>query len=534
MGIGRGFVSGLAQGVALGNTVMDTYDRYKLKNELENAGKIDQETVNGKLSEYDQSTADHVNNPENGYEVQKLDNGGLKFRTAGSDNSWNEVNPTGKQYKLGNKVQDTEFTKEQIARARTDAQANVYMQNGDPMKGYGLKSLAREERKGQQWEDINQNQINDLQALAEGRYDSLRSTIDKGVERYNNASSGPYADGHRISIDWNKNEAIVTGPKNEVVKTIPINQQSAAQFIRSYYDDLRSAANPEYGLKAREVGTKEFSANTEYEFKRPGGTWENAQKLDRDTKIRAAEIGAGGRNHFVPLSDGYKYNQNDGNYYDIDGKRVTDKDELAKVTKLGGKAPTEWTYNSDQTSRSTKDGITQKFDSSANQWVTVGQPAVSQAAAAVGVRSDVDKSTGAPAFLGANKQWYSTEQEAVKSFSDAKEAKKESPAAAPAGAQPTSSPAQPAATNGASYNQINSAQIGQNNGFVPRRGEQPTHSRSGFRASQQEQKVVKAQAAVEEAQAAVAYDKRSGDGRVSPYNQRKLADAVAAYERLTK
>lgn len=534
MGIGRGFVSGLAQGVALGNTVMDTYDKYKLKNELENAGKLDQETIAGKLGDYDQSTADFVNNPDNGYEVQKLSSGGLKYRTAGSDNNWQELSASGAKYKLGNKVQDTEFTPEQIAKARTDAQANVYMQNGDPMKGYGLKSLAREERKGQQWEDINQSQINDLQALAEGRYDALRGTIDKGVERYNNASSGPYADNHRISIDWNKNEAIVTGPKNEVVRTIPINQQTAAQFIRSYYDDLRAAANPEYGLKAREVGTKEFSANTEYEFKRPGGTWAKAQEADNQTKLRAAEIGASGRNHFVPLSDGYKYNQNDGNYYDINGKRVTDKDELSKVTKLGGKAPTEWTYNADQTSRSTKDGITQKFDSASNQWVTVGQPAVSQAAAAMGVRSDVDRSTGAPAFLGANKQWYSTEQEAVKSFSDAKEAKKESPAAAPAGAQPTSSAAQPAPTNGASFNQINSARIGQNNGYMPKRGEQPTHSRSGFRASQQEQKIAKAQAAVEEAQAAVAYDKRSGSGKVSPYNQRKLDDAIAVYESLTK
>lgn len=336
MGIGRGFVSGLAQGVALGNTVMDTYDRYKLKGELENAGKLDQETIAGKLNEYDQSTADFVNNPDSGYEVQKLANGGLKYRTAGSDNNWQELSATGAKYKLGNKVQDTEFTADQITKARADAQANVYMQNGDPMKGYGLKSLAREERKGQQWEDINQNQINDLQALAEGKYDQLRGTIDKGVERYNNAQTGQYADGHRISVDWNKNEAIVTGPKNEVVRTIPITQQTAAQFIRSYYDDLRSAANPEFGLKAREVNAREKSAQADVDYKGAGGVAERVGMAN--VKMHQSAIGAMNPAQAYALEQTKRFDAAKNDVIaELEAGKITEQAAVKKIGLLGMK-----------------------------------------------------------------------------------------------------------------------------------------------------------------------------------------------------
>lgn len=352
MGIGRGFVSGLAQGVALGNTVMDTYDRYKLKNELENAGKLNQEIIGGKLSDNDQATVDYVSNADNGYEVQKLDNGSVKYRTAGSDNSWSEVSPTGKQYRLAGKVQDTEFTADQIARARADAQANVYMQNGDPAKGYGLKALAREERKGQQWEDINQNQINDLQALTEGKYDQLRGTIDKGIERYNNAQTGPYADGHRISVDWNKNEAIVTNPKNEVVRTIPITQQTAAQFIRSYYDDLRSAANPEFGLSARKTAAEErkasaaeISAQADREYKGKGGVAERvgmaaaSARTDAANKpnVRMAQVNVTddqGVTSKIPVSVVTQVDKNGVpviQAYSLDGKPINDKKVISQL-----------------------------------------------------------------------------------------------------------------------------------------------------------------------------------------------------------
>ena len=264
---GSGFSSGLGQGMAMGKMIMDTYNEYDTKDKLAKAGQLDQEEINAGLTPEQQAQIQQTRDQKradgtNMYEVEDTKNG-VRVRVAGDPEAqWGDV-AGAKQFKLGDKTQSTAFSKDQVERARDDARAKVLMDAGDVKGAYGLRAAAREERKGQQWEDINQNQINDLQALAEGNYDKLRGTIDKGVERYNNAQSGPYADNHRISIDWNKNQAIVTGPKNEVVKTIPITQQTAAQFIRSYYDDLRSAANPEYGLKAREVGTGERKADAE-------------------------------------------------------------------------------------------------------------------------------------------------------------------------------------------------------------------------------------------------------------------------------
>lgn len=282
---GSGFASGIGQGMAMGKMLMDTYNSAKEKEELEAAGKLDQTVVDGQLSADQQAQLKNIREAKNAdgsaaYVIEDI-SGGARFRAAGDDKAeWGSL-AAAKQFKLGNQTRDREFSKDEIARARTDAMADVYMRNGDPSKALGLKALSREDRKGSQWEEINQSQINDLQAVAEGRYGDVRSTVEKGIERYNNAQSGQYADGHRISVDWDKNQAIVTGPKNEVVRTIPIDQKITAQFIRSYYDDLRSAANPEYGLKAREAdagerraGAAEKSANAAWEHYRPGGTAE--------------------------------------------------------------------------------------------------------------------------------------------------------------------------------------------------------------------------------------------------------------------
>lgn len=350
---GEGLSSGIGQGMAWGKLIADTYSDAKQKRELEEAGKLDQKVVGGGFSTNDQYTADYVNNPDNGYEVEKT-TGGLRFRTAGSENGWTDLNSTAKRFQLGGKTQDTEFTAEQIARARTDAMSDVYARNGDPTKALGLKALAREDRKGQQWEDINQNQINDLQALAEGKYDQLKGTIDKGIARYNEAQTGQYADGHRISVDWNKNEAIVTGPKNEVVKTIPINQQTAAQFIRSYYEDLRAAANPEFGLSARKTaaeerkaGAAETSARADVEYKGAGGVAERvgmaaaASRSDSANKpnVRMAQVNVtdnAGVTTKVPVSVVTSLDKNGVpvvQAYSLDGKPIKDS---SVVNQLAG------------------------------------------------------------------------------------------------------------------------------------------------------------------------------------------------------
>lgn len=331
---GSGFASGLGQGMAMGKMLMDTYNEYDQKDKLRQAGE-ESPTEVGALTKEQQITANHVNDTSNGYEVEKLENGGFKFRTAGSEDSWNEVAPGAKKWKLGDKVQDTEFTKDQIAAHRADRQAKVLMDAGDVKGAYGLKAMAREDRKGQQWDDINQNQINDLQSLAEGKYENLRGTIDKGVQRYNDAQTGPYADGHKMAIDWDNNQAIVS-KGSDVVKKIPITQQSAAQFIRAYYDDLRAATNPEYGLKAREVGAKETSARADVEYKGAGGVAERVGMAN--VNMHRAAIGAMNPLQAYTLGQIQKYDAaKEQVIADVESGKITEQQGLKKIGLLGMK-----------------------------------------------------------------------------------------------------------------------------------------------------------------------------------------------------
>ena len=248
MSIGRGFVSGLAQGVALGNTVMDTYDRYKLKNELGNASKIDQELVDGKLGSNDQITADFVNNPDNGYEVQKVDGGGLKYRTAGSDNSWNELNTTGKQYRLGGLTRDTEFSKEEVARARNDAVANVYANNGDPARGLQYKNAAREDRTASAMESAREEYVNGLEDMAKG--EGMDKYIPMILRSYNDPRKGSkHDDGHNATYDPERNVVAFADKDGRIVNTIPVNQQTLASAWKERYLDKIEAFDPKLGLE---------------------------------------------------------------------------------------------------------------------------------------------------------------------------------------------------------------------------------------------------------------------------------------------
>lgn len=151
---GTGFAAGLNNGMSMGKQIMDTYNENKMKRDLEEASNLGQEVVDGQLSTYDQSTADFVNNPDNGYEVQKTAGGGLRYRTAGSENDWQELAATGKQYRLGGKTQANEFSQEQISRAKADAIADVYTKNGDPMRGLQYRQMAREDRQASMEDQI--------------------------------------------------------------------------------------------------------------------------------------------------------------------------------------------------------------------------------------------------------------------------------------------------------------------------------------------------------------------------------------------
>ena len=155
---GTGFSAGLNSGMSMGKMLMDTYNDAKQKDDLEKAGAIDQQIIENDLTDEQKGHIQAIRDQKlddgtAAYEVQDVGKG-VRIRAAGNpDGEWGTV--TGlKQYKLGNKTQDTEFSKEDIARARGDAIADVYTKNGDPMRGLQYKQASREVRQADNEEKI--------------------------------------------------------------------------------------------------------------------------------------------------------------------------------------------------------------------------------------------------------------------------------------------------------------------------------------------------------------------------------------------
>lgn len=248
---GSGFASGLNNGMAMGKMLMDTYNENKLKRDVEAASTADQEEL-PVLTEHQKATADYVRDTNNGYEVQDTTGGGLRFRTAGSDNSWQDLTPGTKQYQLGDKVQDTQFSKDQVDAYRANKQAEVLAKYGDVKGAYGLRAAAREDRLASSMETIRNDHITALEDVASG---NLQKYVPMLLEAYNNAPSGSkHDDKHTGVYDPERNVVAFANKRGEIVNTIPVNAQSVTAGLKELYQQKLSALDPSFSLNKDKLG----------------------------------------------------------------------------------------------------------------------------------------------------------------------------------------------------------------------------------------------------------------------------------------
>lgn len=143
----------------------------------------------------------------------------------------------------------------------------------DPMKAMQLAKAVREDTVGKKTFELNMKRHDDYSTLA-------------GLEQNNDVAGilktfGPRYEaetGHKVSMGSDGN-VVITDKKGKTIGTLGGDAKTlagaVASQLQSHYDNQLSALNPEYGLKAREVKTKESTAQTEKEFKGKGGVYES-------------------------------------------------------------------------------------------------------------------------------------------------------------------------------------------------------------------------------------------------------------------
>lgn len=256
---GSGFASGLGQGMATGKMLMDIYNENKQKRDLEEAGALDQQVVETGLTDEQkaQVQANREMKLEDGsaaFQVEDTANG-VRMRAAGNpDGEWATI-AGGKQYKLGNQTQDTEFTKEQIARARNDAIADAYTKNGDPGRGLQYKNAAREDRNASAMEAAREEYMTGLEEMASGK--GVEKYIPMILRSYNDPRKGSkYDDSHNATYDPERNVVAFSDKDGRIVNTFPVNQQTMAAAWKERYLDKMEAFDPKLGLQRQELGIK--------------------------------------------------------------------------------------------------------------------------------------------------------------------------------------------------------------------------------------------------------------------------------------
>lgn len=356
---GEGFAGGLGQGMAMGKMLMDTYNEYDQKDKLKQAGELSPEEVAAGFTPNQQQTLEHISDPKNGYEVKKLDNGNVQFRTAGSENSWQDLEQGSKKWKLGDKTYDVAPTDDQIARARDDARAKVLMDAGDVKGAYGLKALAREDRSGNKLEELKDWKMTQLQNIAQGNYEPVLQEL---MPYYNKPGSGSkFDDGHHATIDPRTNAVVFSNDKGQVVAQHPINGKTLSEALNMAFDDKMSALDPKYGVDVRKANASEMSARADYEYKRAGGVAERvgmanvAARGDSSSKpnVRMAQVNVTddqGVTTKQPISvvtrvgkDGVPVVQ----AYSLDGKPINDKKVMGQLSGDDGESVSTAGRNAD-------------------------------------------------------------------------------------------------------------------------------------------------------------------------------------------
>jgi hypothetical protein len=256
---GTGFAAGLNSGMSMGKMLMDTYNDAKQKDDLEQAGKLDQTVTETGLTDEQQAQIaairqQKLDDGSNAFEVEDVNNG-VRIRAAGNpDAEWGMV-AGAKQYKLGNQTRDTEFSKDEIARARNEAIADAYTKNGDPGRGLQFKNAAREDRTAASIEAAREEYVTGLEDMASGK--NMDKYIPMILRSYNDPRKGSkHDDGHNATYDPERNVVAFSDKDGRIVNTIPVNQQTLSAAWKERYLDKLEAHDPKLGLARQELGIK--------------------------------------------------------------------------------------------------------------------------------------------------------------------------------------------------------------------------------------------------------------------------------------
>jgi hypothetical protein len=251
---GSGFAAGLNNGMSMGKMLMDTYNENKQKRDLEDATNLDQKVDVGSLDDEQRQQVQAIRDQrlDDGnaaYEVEDTSNG-VRIRAAGNpEGQWGEVGGK-KSYSLGGVTRDTEFSKEEIGRARSEAIADVYSKNGDPMRGLQYKQAAREERQAGM-EDQILGYMRNSQNMSDDEFYQGLSKMATG--HGNDGLSFGYAKG-----PGGENLIGMIGTDGKLVLQ-PATRDMAVSKLLQYASPKNYQQERTYGLQREEMGIKRDS-----------------------------------------------------------------------------------------------------------------------------------------------------------------------------------------------------------------------------------------------------------------------------------
>lgn len=338
-------------------------------------------------------------------------------------------------------------------------------------EGLEISNARRQDTRGQAEDDFSAWHQNALKQIQEDPVEFIKTNL----KAYNEASKGSHLDdgktGEVVKGADGSFSFVQKDTKGSIVSATPITQQTAMSALKELAFAKYSALPGKYkdaaelGLKAREVGARELSAQADMEYKGKGGVMDRyhqgalgimgrkqtaGQVMEERADAMADAYVKGGVKDPATgepfaskdAAKAYAYQQivKDPNLRQSKADQTKEEVDAAAQDLFNGKAinpqtkkpfasieeatayawqmrnhvkqpGADWKMNPDMTMRSSADGSRVQQLKPGVGWVDVAQPQVNQAAAAAGVKGVVD-AKGRSGFQAADGSVWTTEKEA--------------------------------------------------------------------------------------------------------------------------
>lgn len=228
---------------------------------------------------------------------------------------------------------------DEMARANKKLEMEKAIQDQALEKGrMDLDQMRTVQNLGTKYRNINS-------ALARGELD--HPDVQGFVSNYNN-NQGAFNNGYTMALgqDAKGGRSInFFDADGNLAHSEAYNPQNIQRMLGDAYRQELAFSSPDYYYKNYAMGQKDRELGTDEKYKLQVVPQIHAG--DNATRLQAAQISAGpayaqaAKGHYVPLTDGYSFDQGSGRTVDSNGRQVTDQATLARLHKLGapGKAP---------------------------------------------------------------------------------------------------------------------------------------------------------------------------------------------------